>query len=193
MSSSMAPSSGKGPPRLFDGLPGPETKRRAKNRIPEPEGNRKGPVSHEACDNVAREPVALQGGDERLDSRRLIGGKRGVGHGQKRNRHDKWAHDPVADAPLHDEIQEHDRPREKDQRLVEIGKRCMPDPEPVGLPPSNTDADGVESKTEKGRARGKLSPVLVIPQQANEIEDHGDEVDHRGPAEHFRVHRVSPQ
>ena len=68
----------------------------------------------------------------------------------------------------------------------------MPDAEPVGFPPAHGDAGRVQGKPDQGRPRGKLSPVFVVPQQADQVEGHGNEIDHRCPAEHFRIHPVIP-
>ena len=68
----------------------------------------------------------------------------------------------------------------------------MPDAEPVGFPPAHADAGRMQGKPDQGCPRGKLSPVFVIPQQAYQVEGHGDEIDHRCPAEHFRIHQDIP-
>ena len=192
MSSSMDPSSGKSVPAAFRRVPGSGNETPGEEQDPQPEGNGEGPVTHEARHHVAGEPVALQGRDERLDAGCLVRGKRGIGHGQEGNGRDEGPQEPVPDSPLHDEVQKHDGPGKKDQRLVEIGKGRMPDAQPVGFPPAHGDAGRVQGKPDQGRPRGQLSPVLVIPQQADQVEGHGNEIDHRCPAEHLRVHSVSP-
>ena len=102
-------------PAAFRRVPGAGNETSGEEQDPQTEGDREGPVPHEACHDVTGEPVALQGRDERLDARRLIRGKRGVGHGQKGNGSDKGPEDPAAHAPFHDEVQKHDRPGKKDQ------------------------------------------------------------------------------
>ena len=188
----MAPSSGKSPAAAFRGVPRSGNETPGEKKDPQPEGDREGPVSHEARQDVAGEPVALQGRDERLDARCLVRGKRGVGHGQKGNGRDEGPQEPVPDAPLRDEVQKHDRPGKEDHRLVEVRKGRMPDAEPVGFPPAHADAGRMQGKPGQGRPRGKLSPVFVVPQQADQVEGHGNEIDHRCPAEHFRIHPVIP-
>ena len=146
----------------------------------ESEGDHEGRVGDARAGHVELNPAALQRRHQLGD---LLARRHGEGrqpHHDHGCRQDEGARRLVLAAPLEDEVDDHDAPREKEQRFVEIRPRRL---RPARNRPAHQHARGVHGRTDPGQEAADVGGQLGIADQVRDVEHETEHVDERCAAE----------
>ncbi len=149
---------------------------------PQRECHGKRGISHKTGQHVRGQPVALQGGNQRLNALIHPRGDGRVRHDQKSDGQNKNTDAAVLQTPLHEQIQKNNGPGEKNQRFVKIGKGRMTEAQIVRRPPAEGERNALRGKTGQRRPRGRLPPELSPQNHPEKIKNKSGKIEESHPA-----------